>query len=52
MIGSDRDPGFKGVGLHFRKQSNLVLRNIVSSFVVADNGDGLKIEVGKYLRFV
>ncbi len=37
--------GFKGVGLHFRKQSNLILRNIVSSFVEADNGDGLKIEV-------
>ncbi|KAL2132419.1 hypothetical protein VTI74DRAFT_3817 [Chaetomium olivicolor] len=36
--------GFKGVGLHFRRQSNLILRNIVSSFVEADNGDGLKIE--------
>ncbi|KAL2192300.1 polysaccharide lyase family 1 protein [Corynascus similis CBS 632.67] len=36
--------GFKGVGLHFRRQSNLILRNIVSSFVEADNGDALKIE--------
>ncbi|KAK4238549.1 putative pectate lyase [Achaetomium macrosporum] len=36
--------GFKGVGLHFRRQSNLILRNIVSSFVVAENGDALKIE--------
>ncbi|KAK1775938.1 cytochrome P450 [Copromyces sp. CBS 386.78] len=36
--------GFNGVGLHFRRQSNLILRNIVSSFVEADNGDGLKIE--------
>ncbi|KAK4033038.1 polysaccharide lyase [Parachaetomium inaequale] len=36
--------GFKGVGLHFRRQSNLIVRNIVSSFVEADNGDGLKIE--------
>ncbi|EAQ87742.1 hypothetical protein CHGG_04361 [Chaetomium globosum CBS 148.51] len=36
--------GFKGVGLHFRKQSNLIVRNIVSSFVEADQGDALKIE--------
>ncbi|EGO59223.1 hypothetical protein NEUTE1DRAFT_121081 [Neurospora tetrasperma FGSC 2508] len=36
--------GFNGVGLHFRRQSNLILRNIVSSFVEADNGDGLTIE--------
>ena len=36
--------GFNGVGLHFRRQSNLILRNIISSFVEADNGDGLKIE--------
>ena len=42
---TDHDTGFKGIGLHFRKQSNLILRNIVSSFVEADNGDGLKIEV-------
>jgi pectate lyase len=37
--------GFKGVGLHFRRQSNLIVRNIVSSFVEADQGDALKIEV-------
>lgn len=37
--------GFKGVGLHFRRQKNLIVRNIKSSFVNADNGDGLKIEV-------
>ncbi|KAK4109659.1 polysaccharide lyase family 1 protein [Canariomyces notabilis] len=36
--------GFKGVGLHFRGQSNLIVRNIVSSFVTASNGDALKIE--------
>ncbi|KAK3940292.1 pectin lyase fold/virulence factor [Diplogelasinospora grovesii] len=36
--------GFNGVGLHFRYQSNLILRNIVSSLVSADYGDGLKIE--------
>ncbi|KXX72953.1 putative pectate lyase B [Madurella mycetomatis] len=36
--------GFEGVGLHFRRQSNLILRNIVSSFVPAGNGDALKIE--------
>ncbi|KAK4146016.1 putative pectate lyase [Dichotomopilus funicola] len=49
-VGSNRSiiglpgSGFKGVGLHFRRQSNLILRNIVSSFVEADQGDGLKIE--------
>ncbi|KAJ4300101.1 hypothetical protein N0V88_002770 [Collariella sp. IMI 366227] len=36
--------GFKGIGLHFRRQRNLIVRNIISSFVEADNGDALKIE--------
>ncbi|KAL2264077.1 hypothetical protein VTK26DRAFT_2571 [Humicola hyalothermophila] len=36
--------GFRGVGLHFRRQTNLIVRNIISSFVTAENGDALKIE--------
>ncbi|KAK0715095.1 polysaccharide lyase family 1 protein [Lasiosphaeris hirsuta] len=49
-IGSNRTifglpgAGFNGVGLLFRKQSNLILRNIVSSSVLATNGDGIGIE--------
>jgi hypothetical protein len=42
---ADNPQGFKGIGLHFRRQKNLVVRNIVSSFVEAGNGDALKIEV-------
>jgi pectate lyase len=44
IIGASPGSGFKGIGLHFRRQSNLIVRNIVSSFVVAANGDALKIE--------
>ncbi|KAK3318888.1 pectate lyase B [Apodospora peruviana] len=36
--------GFNGVGLYFKKQHNLILRNIISAFVKAGNGDGLTIE--------
>ncbi|KAK3986766.1 family 1 putative polysaccharide lyase [Cladorrhinum sp. PSN332] len=37
--------GFRGVGLHFRRQSNLIIRNIVSSYVIASSAqDALKIE--------
>ncbi|KAK3353397.1 pectin lyase fold/virulence factor [Lasiosphaeria hispida] len=49
-IGSNRTifglpgAGFNGVGLLFRRQSNLILRNIVSSSVLAANGDGIGIE--------
>ncbi|KAL2020440.1 hypothetical protein VTK56DRAFT_8406 [Thermocarpiscus australiensis] len=49
-IGSNRTiiglpgAGFNGVGLQIRRQRNLILRNIVSEFVVADNGDGLTID--------
>ncbi|KAK4125624.1 polysaccharide lyase family 1 protein [Parathielavia appendiculata] len=44
IIGLGQGSGFKGVGLHFRRQKNLIVRNIVSSFVEADQGDALKIE--------
>jgi len=38
--------GFKGVGLHIRRQKNVIVRNIVSSFVVASSAeDALKIDV-------
>ncbi|KAK4448405.1 putative pectate lyase [Podospora aff. communis PSN243] len=49
-IGSNKTivglPGsrLKGIGLHFRRQKNLILRNIVSSFVPAANGDALTID--------
>ncbi|KAK3294498.1 polysaccharide lyase family 1 protein [Chaetomium fimeti] len=49
-VGSNRSiiglpgSGLKGIGLHFRRQSNLIVRNLVSSFVEADQGDALKIE--------
>ncbi|KAM7189603.1 Pectin lyase fold/virulence factor [Rhypophila sp. PSN 637] len=33
-----------GVGLHFRNQKNLIIRNLKSSFVTSKNGDGLTIE--------
>ncbi|KEY69465.1 hypothetical protein S7711_02005 [Stachybotrys chartarum IBT 7711] len=36
--------GFEGIGLHIRRQSNVIIRNIKSSFVTADNGDAVKIE--------
>ncbi|KAK0701899.1 pectin lyase fold/virulence factor [Lasiosphaeria miniovina] len=36
--------GFDGVGLYFRKQTNLILRNIISANVTAAYGDGLTIE--------
>ncbi|KAK0660780.1 family 1 putative polysaccharide lyase [Cercophora samala] len=37
--------GLRGIGLHFRRQKNLIVRNIVSSFVVASSAeDALKIE--------
>lgn len=42
-------PGFDGIGLEIKKQSNLILRNIVSSSVLADNGDGLTIQVRQTL---
>lgn len=42
--------GLKGIGLHFRRQKNLIVRNIVSSFVIASSAeDALKIEVRSYL---
>ncbi|KAK4225384.1 pectin lyase fold/virulence factor [Podospora fimiseda] len=34
----------RGIGLHFRRQRNLIIRNLKSSFVVASNEDALKIE--------
>ncbi|KAK3688247.1 pectate lyase B [Podospora appendiculata] len=36
--------GFNGVGLQIRNQNNVIVRNIVSSFVKAANGDGLTIQ--------
>ncbi|KAL2267143.1 hypothetical protein VTJ83DRAFT_4420 [Remersonia thermophila] len=36
--------GFVGIGLYFKNQRNLILRNIVSSFVEAKNGDVLGID--------
>ncbi|KAL1840080.1 hypothetical protein VTJ49DRAFT_815 [Mycothermus thermophilus] len=36
--------GFVGVGLYFKRQRNLILRNIVASFVEAKNGDVLGID--------
>ncbi|KAK4182161.1 family 1 putative polysaccharide lyase [Podospora australis] len=45
IIGAYPGSGFRGVGLHFRRQSNLIIRNIVSSFVIASSAeDALKIE--------
>ncbi|KAH6856274.1 polysaccharide lyase family 1 protein [Chaetomium sp. MPI-CAGE-AT-0009] len=49
-VGSNRSiiglpgSGLKGIGLHFRRQKNLIVRNLVSSFVEASQGDALKIE--------
>ncbi|KAI8293794.1 putative pectate lyase A [Colletotrichum sp. SAR 10_99] len=36
--------GFDGIGLHARRQSNIIVRNIKSTNVLASTGDGLKIE--------
>jgi pectate lyase len=36
--------GFEGIGLHIRKQSNVIVRNIKSSYVQAENEDAIKIE--------
>ncbi|KAF9873818.1 pectate lyase [Colletotrichum karsti] len=36
--------GFNGVALHARRQSNIIVRNIKSTNVLASTGDGLKIE--------
>ncbi|EON95669.1 putative pectate lyase b protein [Phaeoacremonium minimum UCRPA7] len=36
--------GFSGVALYARRQSNIIVRNIVSSNVEAEYGDGLKID--------
>lgn len=36
--------GFNGIGLYIWKQSNVIIRNIVSSSVLAANGDGLTIQ--------
>ncbi|TEA11487.1 putative pectate lyase A [Colletotrichum sidae] len=36
--------GFDGVALHARRQSNIIIRNIKSTNVLASTGDGLKIE--------
>jgi pectate lyase len=38
-----------GIGLLFRKQKNLIIRNIVSSSVPASNGDALTIDVSNPL---
>lgn len=46
---SDIVPELNGVGLLFRKQKNLIIRNIVSSSVVAANGDALTIDVSDFL---
>ncbi|OLN96333.1 putative pectate lyase A 2 [Colletotrichum chlorophyti] len=36
--------GFEGIGLHIRRQKNVIIRNIKSSKVLASVGDGVKIE--------
>ncbi|KAH7386313.1 pectate lyase B [Cadophora sp. MPI-SDFR-AT-0126] len=36
--------GFNGVGLYIRRQKNVIVRNIVSSLVLASTGDGIKID--------
>ena len=38
--------GFNGVGLFIRRQSNVIVRNLKLSNVIAENGDAIKIEVG------
>ncbi|KAI8273774.1 putative pectate lyase A [Colletotrichum sp. SAR11_57] len=43
--------GFDGIGLHARRQSNIIVRNIKSTNVLASTGDGLKIERGSRLTF-
>ncbi|GKT89290.1 pectate lyase [Colletotrichum tofieldiae] len=36
--------GFEGIGLYIRRQSNVIIRNIKSSLVLASTGDGVKID--------
>ncbi|KAH8672850.1 polysaccharide lyase family 1 protein, partial [Tricladium varicosporioides] len=52
-IGSNKTiiglPGatFDGIGLFVWKQSNVIVRNIISKNVLADNGDGITIQASK-----
>ena len=41
---SDRVPEFVGVGLYVWKQTNVIVRNIISQNVLAANGDGIGIQ--------
>ncbi|EXF73127.1 pectate lyase [Colletotrichum fioriniae PJ7] len=42
--GSSPPTGFNGIGLHVRRMSNVIIRNIKSTNVLASTGDGVKIE--------
>lgn len=48
---SSRLIGFNGIGLHVRRMSNVIIRNIKSTNVLASTGDGVKIEVSSFLRW-
>ncbi|KXH39380.1 pectate lyase [Colletotrichum nymphaeae SA-01] len=44
VIGASAGAGFNGIGLHVRRMSNVIIRNIKSTNVLASTGDGVKIE--------
>jgi Fe-S cluster assembly iron-binding protein IscA len=43
----DSEIGFNNVGLYVRRQSNVIIRNLKISYVVAANGDAITVDVSK-----